>query len=202
MKRVYFFIDGFNFYHSVNYPWLFKYKWLNYAELAKILIKKDEKIEKVLFFTAFANWDPPKVARHKILIRALGSFGVETIEGRFKTKQIKCRWCKKFFDQPIEKQTDVNIAVNLLKSAVQDKFDKAYIVSGDTDLIPAIRALKELYPQKEIWVVFPFGRKGKELTSVCDFHIKIKPIHLAACVFPDPLILPDGSVLSRPNNWI
>ncbi|MGB9006638.1 MAG: NYN domain-containing protein [Candidatus Aminicenantales bacterium] len=202
MKRIYFFIDGFNFYHSVNYPQLFKYKWLNYANLAKILIKQEEKIEKILFFTAFATWDQAKIARHKILIRALDSFGVETIEGRFKTKIIKCRLCKKDFEQPIEKQTDVNIAVNLLRYAVLDKFDKAYIISGDTDLIPAITAAKDLFPQKEIAIVFPFRRKGKELAGICDFHIKIKEDHLKACILPDPVILPDGSTLSRPNNWV
>jgi uncharacterized LabA/DUF88 family protein len=201
MKKAYFFIDGFNFYHSVNYPKFFKYKWLNYRKLAEILIKNDEKIEKVLFFTAFATWDPDKVKRHKILIQALDSVAVETILGKFKIKKAKCRLCCQIYELPIEKQTDVNIAVNLMKFALLDKFDKAYIVSGDTDLIPAIKIFKESFPIKEICIVFPFARRGKELKSICDLHIKIKEHHLISSIFPENISLKDGTLISRPKGW-
>ncbi|MGB7296826.1 MAG: NYN domain-containing protein [Candidatus Aminicenantales bacterium] len=200
MKRVFFFIDGFNFYHSIDFPGYYKYKWLSYRKLAEILIRQNENIEEVLFFTAFAFWNRPKINRHEILIRALASTGVKTIFGRFKEKEIKCQRCKRYFRQPIEKQTDVNIAVNLLKFAILDRFDKAYIVSGDTDLIPAIEAFRELFPQKEICIVFPFARKGKELAAACCSHIKIKRRHLEACIFPDPVILP-GKTINKPPAW-
>jgi uncharacterized LabA/DUF88 family protein len=201
MKKVFFFVDGFNFYHSIDLPALRKYKWLNYYKLATILARKDEEILKVILFTAYAEWDEAKVERHKILIRALGSAGVDIVLGRFKTKQVKCRLCYKIFNTWTEKQTDVNIAVNLIRYAILGSYDKAYIISGDTDLIPAIKAFRELFPEKEVCIVFPFSRKGDELKSVCNFHMKIKPGHLEACLLPDPMILKDGTQLLRPESW-
>lgn len=201
MKRAFFFIDGFNFYYSINKPCFYRFKWLNYCKLASILKKADDEIKKILFFTAYAEWDQSKVARHKILIKALESEGVETILGRFKSKETRCRNCNWIYKQPIEKQTDVNIAVNLLKFAVKDEFERAYIISGDTDLIPAIRVFRELCPQKEVCIVFPFSRKGEELKTVCDYHIKIKERHLSACILPDPYVLNDGTQLHCPTSW-
>ncbi len=201
MKRAFFFIDGFNFYHSVNHPYLYRYKWLNYYKLASILKRHEDDIKKVILFTAYADWDPKKIARHKLLIKALETERVEVVLGRFKYKDCKCKKCYASYTQPVEKQTDVNIAVNLIKYAVKDEFDTAYIVSGDTDLIPAIKSFKELFPLKKVCVVFPLSRKGEELKSVCDFHIKIKQKHLQACLFPDPVLLPDGTSLSCPTNW-
>ena len=54
------------------------------------------------------------------------------------------------------------------------KFDKAFIISGDSDLIPSIRAVKESFPGKEIGVIVPIGRSAIDLKNNCeDSNIRI-----------------------------
>ena len=103
---------------------------------------EQDTLEKVILFTAFATWDPGKVARHKLFIRANESVGVEVVYGEFKRKDKHCRVCKGKYQTFEEKQTDVNIALSLFRLAVTDQYDRAVIVSGDTDLIPSIKAVR------------------------------------------------------------
>ncbi|MEK7211075.1 MAG: NYN domain-containing protein [Patescibacteria group bacterium] len=48
-----------------------------------------------------------------------------------------------------EKGVDVQLAVDILVGAYEDKYDIAIIISSDTDLIPAIRKIKQLGKQVE-----------------------------------------------------
>ena len=44
-----------------------------------------------------------------------------------------------------EKMTDVNIATHLIIDAFQDRYDMAMLISGDSDLVPPIKAVHSLY---------------------------------------------------------
>jgi len=201
MKRSIFLIDGFNFYHSINTPQYYKYKWLDFSKLATLLIKGKETIVGIYFFTAFAYWNQDKTKRHDILIKALESVGVETVYGQFKEKDILCHICNRWFSKHVEKQTDVNIATYLFKLAAKDLYDRAYIISGDSDLVPAISAIKELYSDKEIGIVIPFGRHTHLLKNICDFKIRLRTRALDLCIFSEEIILNDGTKLVRPSSW-
>jgi uncharacterized LabA/DUF88 family protein len=201
MKKTVFFIDGFNLYHSIANPNYQKYKWLDLAALANHFTNKREKIIDIYFFTALAHWNEDKVKRHKIYIEALKSTGIKIIEGVFRKVDKKCRHCHQWYKTYEEKQTDVNIAVNLFKLAIYDRFDKAFIISGDSDLIPAIKAIKENFSQKEIVVVIPIHQKAYHLKTVCDSYIRIKEHHLEQYQFPDVITLKSGKILSRPILW-
>jgi len=64
MKRVIALIDGFNVYHSLDEnPEFHKYKWLNLRRLIELFIAKNEQLIKVLYFSAYAYWEPDKVKR-------------------------------------------------------------------------------------------------------------------------------------------
>ena len=39
--------------------------------------------------------------------------------------------------------TDVNIATQMIIDAYQDKYDTAMLISGDSDLVPPIKAINE-----------------------------------------------------------
>lgn len=43
-----------------------------------------------------------------------------------------------------EKGVDVQIAVEMIRFARQDKYDLAYLISSDTDLVPAVEEVKDL----------------------------------------------------------
>ena len=204
MKRILFFVDGFNVYHALDDERKYhKYKWLDYSTLATRFVSKKGQIVGILYFTAYAHWNPAKMARHQLLVRALMAAGVKVVFGKFKSRDHECRLCNGTYSTFEEKQTDVNIAIKLFQSAINNDFDTAIIISGDSDLIPAIEAVKTTFPAKQIGLVVPIGRRAKELMSVCDFRIKMKEIHLKTSQFPDAIVLDPvkNIVLQRPPSW-
>ena len=91
--------------------------------------------------------------------------GVKPVISEFKRKSRKCKVCNKIYNAYEEKQTDVQIAINLFKESINDSYDKAMIVTGDSDLIPAIETDKEKLPKKEIKVIPPTKSKYFSKTS-------------------------------------
>ena len=189
MNRVFFFIDGFNLYHSIDdlakkFPRYNRYKWLNLRELSNSFLSKSQKLEDVYYFSALATWNNEKTHKHEIYIKALQSTNVNIVMEKFKRKSIDCKKCKSKIFKPEEKQTDVNIATYLFKHAVLGSYDIAYILTGDSDIIPAVKAVKELFPTKLINLIIPIARQADELKSVCDRHMKMKEHHLKNSRFP------------------
>lgn len=208
MSKISFFVDGFNLYHALNYfnsgPNHYQYqrfKWLNLWKLASLFVGRLDTLEQVFLFTALATWDPAKVARHKLFIRANESVGVSVVYGEFKRKDKHCSLCRRRYPSFEEKQTDVNIALQLFQSAFLDRYDRAVILSGDTDLIPAIKAVRMLFPLKQIGVILPIGRSSEDLLKHADFRYKMREHHLVSSRFPDRVVLPDRSVLECPPTW-
>jgi uncharacterized LabA/DUF88 family protein len=89
----------------------------------------------------------------------------------------------------------------LFQDALNDSYDIAIIVSGDSDLIPAIEAAKSQFPDKQYGVVIPYNRKAEEIKHAADFHIKMKERHLDSCRFPESIPLPDGRTITCPASW-
>ena len=117
MKQVVFFVDGFNIYHALKENQEFhKYKWLNLKSLCVMFLSKNENLKSVFYFTAITPWNPLKRERHEKLIRAYKNENIQVVEDKFKKITKTCLAdCKKEFKTYEEKQTDVNIAIYLLK---------------------------------------------------------------------------------------
>ncbi|HEY1731589.1 MAG TPA: NYN domain-containing protein [Terriglobales bacterium] len=201
MAKVYAFIDGFNFYHAINDRPYKRFKWMSLTKLVKCYVMGTDTLEGVEYFTTLATWDAGKVARHSQFIRANEEQGVVVTYGEFKRKDRYCTLCNRRFISREEKQTDVNIALRLLELAVQDRYDKAIIVSGDTDLIPAIKAVHRTFPQKKMGVVIPIGRASEDFKQNADFHHKMKIRHLISSRFDDNHQMSDGSIMPCPTAW-
>lgn len=206
MKRAVFFIDGFNFYHSIaNEKSFHRFKWIDYSSLASKFIKANETITQVILFTAYATWNEDKVARHKLYVKILKYHGIEVILGRFQKKDCICRAkCKLPYTSHEEKLTDVNIAVELLKSCVKDDFDVAYLISGDNDLVPALKAVKEICPTKKLNVILPINSKAKSMIKTCNNngfgYSRIKKKHLESSQLPERITI-EGQLYTRPPSW-
>lgn len=198
-----FLVDGFNLWHALDIEEQFQHlKWLDLAKLARCFVSSKQTIEGILYFTALAAWSPQKMERHKTYIRALRLRGVRTVYGQFRKRDVKCRArCRQWYKKYEEKQTDVNIAVHLFEMAYHDKYDLAFIVSGDSDLIPAIDRIRETFPEKRFGVVIPIGRRAEELKQRTDLHRKMKRKHLESSRLPDIIDLGEGKVLRCPSNW-
>ena len=214
MDRVMFFIDGFNVYHSLDvydiitknskdyyYYKYRKYLWLDFLTLSERFIRKQDSISGVHYFSAYATWKPQSMKRHRILVDALQSRGVNVVMGKFKEKDRHCKKCGGFFKAREEKQTDVNIAIYLFKEAYADNYDTAILMTNDTDLMPEIKIVKGTFPEKKIGVLFPIGRWSTELKHARDFWRKVAKKDLSKSQFPDQVELPTGTILTRPQPW-
>lgn len=198
-----FFVDGFNLYHSLKEdPHCRRFLWLDLVKLANRFKKNEDELVGVYYFSALAIWKPESVKRHQIFLSALKNRNVQIVLGEFKTKDRYCYRCRSTLQSREEKQTDVNIAIYLLEEAFKDHYDTAFILSGDTDLVPAILSVKRNFANKRIGVLFPINRWANELKTVCHFWRKIDKKDLSQSQFPDQISLPSGAILNRPLTWL
>jgi uncharacterized LabA/DUF88 family protein len=206
MKRVCAYIDGFNLYHAIDGLHDHRLKWLNLCSLIKVFIDpKMHELGDVYYFSAFADWLPDARTRHISYVKALESVGVIPVMGKFKLKDRSCRKCGVTWKGHEEKETDVNIALRLLDDAYQDKYDIAIIVSRDSDLAPALKIVKDRFPEKILKIVTPPGaRHSKEMAQIVgEKHLaSIKTIHLQHNQFPEIIVDADGkAITSRPEKY-
>jgi uncharacterized LabA/DUF88 family protein len=202
MARIAFFVDGFNLYHALQEkPDYHKYKWLDLSKLCAAFTMKKDQIVDIYYFTALTTWNQQKMARHKDYIRALVSKNIHIIYGEFKRRDKLCPLCKKTFQTFEEKQTDVNVAIYLFKLAIQDIYDTAIIVSGDSDLIPSLSAVRAMFPQKRIGVIIPIGRASESLKQTANFHMKMRQYHLQTSLFPEIVNLGQNQTVTCPITW-
>jgi uncharacterized LabA/DUF88 family protein len=126
---------------------------------------------------------------------------VEIVLGRFQEKQRICRNYGFSWRTYEEKETDVAIAVALLEDGVNDRFDTAIIVSADSDLCPAVRALKRLRPDKRIVAVFPPQRRSDDLRRAADAHFTLGDAIIRQSLLPSA-VDGKGTIYRRPSHWV
>ena len=163
MERVNIYVDGFNFYYGLknmrytDNEWQ-KFYWLNYVSFFEQFIGENQILQKVIYFAAPPPVDVDVKNRQKSLFKAnklLNPDRFELVMGRFYKKTLKCKICNAKYIAYEEKQTDVNIAIRLLRDSLLDNVDTLVLVSADSDLVPPLKSIKELYPNKKIRVYFP-----------------------------------------------
>ena len=181
------YIDGFNLFHALdelNDPSL---KWLDLWSLTASLLRPTNTLTQVKYYSAYATWLPEAHSTHRAYVRALEATGVNVVLGKFKNKHITCKSCGQTFITKEEKQTDVNIAIGLIADCLQDRYDRAILISADTDLVAAVKEARRLRPDKEVFIAVPPGR----LKFARDFgtRYEIKPgrlkNHLLAAQYKD-----------------
>ncbi|MEX2374900.1 MAG: NYN domain-containing protein, partial [Dehalococcoidia bacterium] len=142
--------------------------------------------------------NPHATARHRAFLRCLRESGVLVELSRFKKKTLHCPECGAKLTRHEEKETDVAIAARLIKLMVSDQADTVAVVSGDTDLAPAVRLVQQLYPEKSVGFAFPYRRKNKELDQLADFAFQISKEQYAKYQLPDPYVTRKGVEISKP----
>lgn len=166
------YIDGYNFYFGVLRNTT--YKWLDIVSLVKHVCHVQNPaldVVAVKFFTA------PVITRvatkgdkalqsqdsyHRALLNAHPHI-IEIINGYYLLEKGNPPRYKKPIDKQDrvevwrleEKQTDVNIAVQLYRDAVLKHCEHAVLVSSDSDLVPALAFLKQDLPDYPIGLILP-----------------------------------------------
>lgn len=201
--RVSAYIDGYNVYHSIKNHGAPHHLWLDLAKVcARFSPSKSVTQTEVHYFSAYAHWMPKQQLRHRAYVAALEATGVTPHMARFANKSRKCPKCAHKWVGHEEKETDVRIAVTLLQHAFQNRFDRALIVSRDSDLVPAAKAFKEMYPNKELYVVAPLcAGHSTEMLGFCDGKRKMKLAQLDGSLLPRTVAHPDGRVINRPAEY-
>ena len=207
LSRTIVYIDGFNLYYGAVKD--SSYKWLNIQRFFTLLRPADD-LRRIYYFTALI--DGPHRPSQVSYLKALETLPLVTVFlGKFKTKQVQCRVraCEyqgdRTFNMPEEKRTDVNIAVQMLQDAHEDNCDLFVVVSGDSDLVPAVNRVKNICPRKKVFVYVPARdpKRGAavELRSAAD---KDKSLPLNILKFAQfPRRIPDGAgnFIERPSTW-
>ncbi|MEI7511374.1 MAG: NYN domain-containing protein [Candidatus Peregrinibacteria bacterium] len=188
MKNSFFLIDGFNVYHHLLK--LFPRKKHVYFDILPFLqqfFKERILPHHIFFFTAYTVWDKEKEARHKEYVKFLRNKGIQIVQGRFKkvTRNFQKNNMQVLFPEGFlpdenfppkivfenheEKETDVNIAVKMLECAFLKGAEKIFLLSGDSDLVPAVQSVKK--EKKEIFITnisTTAKEKYSKLSEVCD----------------------------------
>lgn len=201
MKKVIIYIDGFNLYFGLKSKKWSKYYWLDVEKLSLSLTNNTEELVAVKYFTSRISKPPNKQKRQSTYLDALETLKkVKIYYGKYQNNPFECYNCGNITLIPNEKKTDVNIAVEMMADAFTGYFDKAIIISADSDLVPPVQKIIELFPNKSVIVAFPPDRSSKELKSLTQTFIigeqKFKQSQL-----PDIVISSSGFSLQRPKEW-
>ncbi len=157
-KNVAIYVDGLNFYHGTKELPFENSANVNLSSLSKTFLKKDQKLVKIHYFSTYASWDKKKSSLHANYVKRLKESGVEVTMSHFKKRKIRCEKCKNEWTTHEEKETDVRLALQILLDALEDIYDVAFVLSGDSDLVPALELVKELRPNKRILIALPKHR--------------------------------------------
>lgn len=156
--RTFVYVDGYNLYYGVlqGSPW----KWLDLAALLAPLIAEHtpgSNIVLIRYFTApviarLATRGGRSVEAQNTYIRALRAQGIDVQLGRhqldagFAPRQLPGTPPNRSDRVPVwvlnEKETDVRLALAMYRDAVRQRPDQIVLVSGDSDMVPALNALR------------------------------------------------------------
>ncbi|WP_425987982.1 NYN domain-containing protein [Afipia sp. DC4300-2b1] len=198
------YIDGFNMYHALDKIGDSSIKWINYWKLSESFLRASEFLQAVHLFTSLTPWDSGKRARHQTFIAAQKAMGVQVKEAKFKKNRRHCRTenrrCK-FWE---EKENDVAITVTMLADAFAKRTKRIVLVTADTDQIPAVKYLIADFPNIELTLAIPPGRKNeaRDLGELFNFSpTEITPGRIKACLLPQTIFLDNGASISMPETY-
>jgi NYN domain len=196
------YVDGFNLYFGMVESGLKQCKWLDINSLIADSITSNQQVVTIKYFTSRVSNNPPKQKRQTLYIEALETTGVKIIYGLYKAKEIECNNCGHAWQISNEKMTDVNIATHMLTDAFTDIYDTAILISGDSDLVPPIKAVHQHFPTKVVSVFFPPERHNNTVALAAKGSMILGKKKLTSNQFSDEVEKQDGYMLKKPNEWI
>lgn len=99
-----------------------------------------------------------------------------------------------------EKETDVNIAVKMLEQATLNQCDKFYILSGDSDFLPAIKSVRKNFRDIKLINILPINGRGISLGQVCDEQRMVSEDDLKNSFLKDTIKI-GKKTIKKPTSW-
>ena len=181
-------------------------KWACLWKLGENLTKpKGQELVKVLFCTAVpsARQGTDKRDRHIRFNDAQRARGVDILEGHYVPEAIEEHGLPTGRTKWTEKQTDINVALQLILDGLDNVYDVALLLSADTDQVATARVFSErLKPLGKMLVgVAPPDRSAP--TGYSQFKVPtvtLQKYDIERCVMPAELEH-DGRVIRRPDAY-
>ena len=83
----------------------------------------------------------------------------------------------------VEKETDVNLAVDMVVGAYEERYDVALLVAGDTDYVRAIQAVLAR-GKRLVWCHLPTQKHTHHLAQLCREKRELDDKFLRTCALP------------------
>jgi uncharacterized LabA/DUF88 family protein len=165
-ERVVVYIDEFNLYFGMLEAGSDSCRWLDVWALAKVLLKPNQELVDLKYFTSRVSNNPDKQKGQSTYLDALYSRNVKIIYGNYQDGQEECRRCLNVWRTAKEKMTDVNIATSIIVDGFKNVYDMALLISGDSDLLPPIRVIHENFKDKRVCIAFPPNRSNSSMALI------------------------------------
>ena len=201
-ERVIVYVDGFNLYFGIKEAGFDTCKWLDINKLVNNLLMSTQELVHIKYFTSRVNNNPDKQKRQTTYIEAIETTGIKVFYGHYQSNSLDCKRCGANWFTYNEKMTDVNIATQMIIDAFEDRYDMAMVISGDSDLVPPIKAVHEHFTQKRIFVAFPPKRFNSSVAAVAKGSLMIGRKKIVDSQFPVEVKKKDGFVLRKPKEWL
>jgi hypothetical protein len=213
-------VDGYNLYHSlraIEKDTGSKVRWMDVRKLSELLINRlfppSVPFPHILFFTAYSEHNGEEhVARQKAYHQCLKRLGIEIVcDGSWAQKEVPIahhydslwqpfRWFLKkkygMFSTPVEKGTDISIAAHLMHLGPQAKW--VCLISGDSDLVPAVNLFAATHPTVKFGVARPYKRENRKLNPPHCTNISVEDCK--NCLLPNPASTKKREV-KKPEHW-
>lgn len=205
-KRVIVYVDGYNFYYGLKHggsTWKRLY-WLDIVKFFERMMLPDQELVEVNYYSACPLDDQQAADNQDVLFSANKlnpKFKLHL--GRYKKKKFKCQNCGYKIKTYEEKESDVRVATGMLVDMFAKRCDITIVVSADSDMIPSVEIIKSFNPTHPVHAFIPPNQKSFALVSKCDTTVWLSryKARFVQSMLPDEVLLENGYVLRRPENW-
>lgn len=219
------YVDGYNLFFGClkNTP----YKWLDLVALIESVLHTQDpesQLIHVRYFTApikakLASRGQSAAIAQERYHRALNQRGrISIVQGWY---SLEGAWAPRKIDPPNkldrveiwrleEKQTDVNLALQLYRDAIRGECEQVVVVSSDSDLVPALELVANDVPSMRRGLILPRGESingarqrppNAELSKFAHWtRHEIKNAELAACQLP-ARVPTNKKPIDKPDYW-
>jgi len=163
--RVCVFIDGSNFYNACRQN--LGRTDVNLGAFAEMLVTPARTLVRTYYYNCPLPPDADEQQRksQQRFFSALHRTPyLEVRLGKLVKREVVCRACGDRYARYQEKGVDMRIGVDMLSAASKGLYDVAILVTGDGDLVEAVKAVKDLGRHVEL-ATFPIGRSDELVTA-------------------------------------
>lgn len=204
MKPAAVYIDGFNLYFGLSETNMRRWLWVDLWALAERIVPEGHYAAEVRYYTARVT--RPNGSRERqnqfLTANALHRPELVIVEGFMQFHDRTCLQCSHVGAQREEKQTDVNIALDMALTAMSPAtaHEAVVLLSADSDQVPTVARVQAC--GLPVHVRFPPGRNCNELRKMVPDAYQISKEKVKRSQLPETVMDDRGRRYERPKVWI